>query len=434
MGLFQTKDEDYLTFKNEYCAICNGFYKFYCSETELPTSKFLDPGSALNILRLIEPDIYNELQRYSIHTLESPKTRSALKNESKIYQTSLNDSILANESDNNLLNIIRNVQSIISGICLTLSLMALTAQIMVYILIRTLHNFQGHLLTAHSITLMVALMSFIAAPSFAGIPVVCYLFAIIQQFAFLCDFFLLQVLCFDLGRTMLQVGNSGSNTISASKRKIKTILILTFVLGMTLIFVGLGVAFDLIISDSKTFLGTLRPNFGPSSCWFKSKTSLIVLFLAPIFVIVLINAIIIIRTLWSIHKRAKETRLVGSIPIRDLALIYLRLLAIGGITWLIALIYQLFPVIAIEILFIICNSLQGLFVALSFFLTRSVMRRLQKRILSEPETSSSKDIRRTNRALDAKTIIRTSGSEIRLDSLKTENDAFYSDKLKIEHK
>lgn len=136
-----------------------------------------------------------------------------------------------------------------------------------------------------------------------------------------------------------------------------------------------------------SFFSLWRPNYANPIFWFNSKPALLLFFLGPILIIVSINTFIVLKTLLAIKKAAQEAKDLGSIPTRDMALIYVRLSAIGGVTWLFALIYQLLPVAPIGFLFLIFNSSQGLLVALSFLFTRNVRRHMRRIICKDNETS-----------------------------------------------
>ena len=113
-----------------------------------------------------------------------------------------------------------------------------------------------------------------------------------------------------------------------------------------------------------------------SQCWLSGKLGLICLFAVPLAVIIATNLVLFTRTLVAIKKsmdvaqKAKEKK-----DDQQKFVIYVKLSSVMGFTWLFGFLANLTVLTVFWYVFIVLNTLQGVFIAMSFVFTRRVMHR-----------------------------------------------------------
>lgn len=111
----------------------------------------------------------------------------------------------------------------------------------------------------------------------------------------------------------------------------------------------------------------LRPAFAarPGICWFTSRRSLLLFFAAPVSLVMLLNAVFFTSSALMIHT--------SSVTRTDFRL-YLRLAVLMGLTWSVGLLAGFLDTPALWVVFVVLNSLQGLFIFLAFTCTPAVLK------------------------------------------------------------
>jgi hypothetical protein len=114
----------------------------------------------------------------------------------------------------------------------------------------------------------------------------------------------------------------------------------------------------------------IRPAFAarPGICWFTSRRSLLLFFAAPVSLVMLLNAVFFTSSALMIHT--------SSVTRTDFRL-YLRLAVLMGVTWSVGLLAGFLDTPALWVIFVVLNSLQGLFIFLAFTCTRSVLKEVK---------------------------------------------------------
>jgi G protein-coupled receptor Mth (Methuselah protein) len=120
----------------------------------------------------------------------------------------------------------------------------------------------------------------------------------------------------------------------------------------------------------------MRPGFGirPGICWFSNRRSLLVFFAAPISIIMLLNAIFFTSSALMIYSTTAST---SGGPRRDFRL-YLRLAVLMGLTWSVGLLAGFLDTPLLWVVFVVLNTLQGLFIFLGFTCTEKMSRSLRE--------------------------------------------------------
>ena len=152
-----------------------------------------------------------------------------------------------------------------------------------------------------------------------------------------------------------------SSTI-VSKRNKSVVLTTLLGWGISLVILIMVVILDFIPIPTK-----FRPSLGNThnqqtlSCWFDQRSALSIYFGIPSTTMILINSILFFLSL-----RTKRNAMNSSLSVDSYKLgIYIRLSIFMGITWIFALVVCFHKNIIIQIIFVISNSLQGVFILLS---------------------------------------------------------------------
>uniref|UniRef100_T1ILQ9 G-protein coupled receptors family 2 profile 2 domain-containing protein n=1 Tax=Strigamia maritima TaxID=126957 RepID=T1ILQ9_STRMM len=120
----------------------------------------------------------------------------------------------------------------------------------------------------------------------------CYSYGVGLQFSFLAAFFWLNVIAFDLWRSI--------STPVISPGPLRLLAYMTYGWGCPLLFVGTAVAFDKI--KDLQIASTFRPRF-EQECWFHGTEARFAFFYGPISAILIINLIFFILTLFAIRSK-----------------------------------------------------------------------------------------------------------------------------------
>lgn len=111
---------------------------------------------------------------------------------------------------------------------------------------------------------------------------------------------------------------------------------------------------------------------GTSHCWINNTKSNIFVFVIPVAVSILLNAILFSLTVISINKIKKQTRVIGNAANnRKQVVLFLKLSVLMGFTWIFGYLSILVSSY-FDYPFVVFNSLQGVLIAFGFVFTGRV--------------------------------------------------------------
>ena len=280
------------------------------------------------------------------------------------------------------------VQSYLTVVLLTVSVACLILHIIIHILIPKLRNL---IVFSLSCAVLASQVLFIISVTVSDIGQFCALLGALLHWFFLSSFFWLNVISFDIWRTL-------------SRKKLQTEPCHSTFRHYSLYAWGcptLIVTGALVVhftSDS-----SFSPNYGAIVCWISNRNALVVFFALPVAFLLMANTGLFISTNLTIVKRAKVTRIIEDVELEALSefiakkndqkhkqqlVICVKLSVIMGLSWLFDLIASMTGVQTLWYLFILFNGLQGLFILLAFSLkeqTRRLLRQLTSK-LSKPRS------------------------------------------------
>lgn len=282
--------------------------------------------------------------------------------------------------------------SLVSIICLSLSVICLALHNVIYCLLPKLQNLPARNLFSMSLSLFFAQLIFLTGliPVLTVSPAVCVAIAVSIQYFFLSSFFWMNVLSFDVWKTF------GGKTLSYGSRGNHWKYAI-YAWGTPVLTICLSLFFEYV----DIIPLQLRPNYAQlMTCWFGSQEGLLIFFVTPMFAVILMNVAFFGSTVYKLIKNdesrhfATNTNQRGSLTSgekykfrmtqrksscktvqishvtgkRDKIqfYLYLKLFVIMGLTWLSGIAAILFDLDFLRYIFVVFNGLQGVFIFLMF--------------------------------------------------------------------
>ncbi|ESO83924.1 hypothetical protein LOTGIDRAFT_108512 [Lottia gigantea] len=262
-----------------------------------------------------------------------------------------------------------DVQAILSVIGITLSIIGCVLTICVYLSFKSLRNIPGKIVISLCISLILAYLTMLIGPAmrenFAG----CKSFAIMMHYFFLVAFFWMNVMAIDVWYTFAYHQAGGSSERSTRFR---------FYVLYVFIMASIPVILSTILNETE-IADDFSPHYGEGICWFTRRNALLVFFGLPSLLVLIANVILFLIAANTIYSAQKNSvRLLGKED-KSMLSIYVRLTIVMGVAYLFGFLVPLYNHPAILYIFIILNTLQGLFIFVSFVCTRKVLGLIRER-------------------------------------------------------
>ncbi|XP_063607212.1 uncharacterized protein LOC134781856 [Penaeus indicus] len=239
-----------------------------------------------------------------------------------------------------------------SSLCLVLHLVA-------FALVPHLRNLHGKNVASLSASLLGAYVTFILSVFAETSTTECYVFAVIIYYLFLTSFSWMNVLGFDVFYTFRRIRlRSGDQW----KR-----FLVYCAYGWLLPACAVAAVVALDQTRPSAFPPEFLPSLGQQLCWFGRRKALLAFFGAPLFACIAINVTLFVATTATIAKtRQSEVRRTSTNDPKKEFLLYLRLAVLMGITWITSVLASVLQQEVLWYVFIVLNTLQGLFIFLAF--------------------------------------------------------------------
>lgn len=256
-------------------------------------------------------------------------------------------------------------ESYLSLVGLLVSIASLFITLITYLCFPTLLNIPGKNLTCLVASLLLAHILFLVSAKFENIPFLCKIVAVLLHFLFLAAFCWMNVIAFDFWMTF------SNHYASSGGRTSKRFLFYSMYAWLApFIIVTVTVSLDLVTLDSK--YASLQPGYGNPICWITSRTSLFIFFAGPLALFKCFDFIAFIITMINITRAKQHGAKATNRKDACAFVINLKLSLIMGLTWVFAFAANVTKETTIWYLFIVFNSLQGLFIATCFLCSRQV--------------------------------------------------------------
>ena len=259
---------------------------------------------------------------------------------------------------------IRNVEAkptnILSFVCVCLSLVCLLVTLATYVYFRELHSQPG----INTITLCVCLLLAQGMYQFgAGQSSLhswaCSLIGAICHFLWLSVMFSMNVCSMQIYFTFIK-----SRTISPTYTSKQTAINTAYIVLASLLFVAINVIVSLIRSGGREI------GYGGIVCYLSTAVMQGVTFLVPAAITLTSNIAFFGIVVYKITKTGQATSTLHQN--KSYLLVYARLSALTGFTWILGFFHIFFNNEVIEYLFILFNASQGVFVMVAFVLNQRV--------------------------------------------------------------
>ncbi|XP_046380662.2 G-protein coupled receptor Mth-like [Haliotis rufescens] len=267
--------------------------------------------------------------------------------------------------DKNIVLTFSPTSAIITTICLFVSLVGLLITMVIYAVVKTLRNIPGKILLSLTTSLFFANLAVLFAPRAESLPTLCKVIAALMHYLFLDAFLWMNVMAADVwftfSKSFVKAGDGGKS----SKR---FIFYNVYVRGVAIVLVTAAVTVDNVVSDSQ-----FKPNYGRGLCWITNKRGLLVFFASPLFLLICLNLGFFFIAAKNIHDVKRKSAIYLDKGDRSQFGIYVKLSVVMGLTWVLGFLASLFPYTVMWCIYIIFNTLQGIFICVAFVFTRRVL-------------------------------------------------------------
>ncbi|XP_068753214.1 latrophilin receptor-like protein A [Montipora capricornis] len=247
--------------------------------------------------------------------------------------------------------------------CIT-SMASLLLLLAKYTLFSELRNLPGRIIINLSLSLLLYQGVFLAALKTYSHEQ-CQAIAILLHYFVLCSFTWMNAMAYDVHKTFTSSdGGRGSNRQgNHNKRLVRYCL---YGWGVPAILVSLFVIIDQILM--KGFIGY---GDGEAYCFISKPNAVLYFFVAPIALIMLFNTFALVHTVLHIVKTRKRTpKVTNQRNSTEVALICVKIASVMGVTWILGIAANVQALSLLWYPFVVLNSLQGLFIFLSFAASR----------------------------------------------------------------
>lgn len=282
-----------------------------------------------------------------------------------------------------------SAEKYLSFIGIILSIVALLIGLIIYIRFKQLRNIPGKNLMCLMVALCLGQVLFLSAPSLEEQSGFCTAVALLVHYLFLSSFFWMNLMAFDICFTF---SKSFMRSSEGGKSK-RFYYYLAYGCLTPFCIVIFSVCFDQTDSD-------FRALYGEGVCWIANRRGLLVFFLAPLILIITSNIIMFILTSRSIYISDKNSSQILQRKDKCKLFIYIKLCIIMGLTWISGFVATFSNITALWYIFIIFNSLQGVFIFIAFVCNKKVYylirgRTRSKTLSSKTTSNNSKSTRST---------------------------------------
>lgn len=263
---------------------------------------------------------------------------------------------------------------------ISLSLLGLALTLVTYFIFPSLRTLPGLGIMNLSLALFLAQLLFELAPLASGNSVLCTIVGVAQHYSWLAAFLWMSVMAFDLCQTFTRL-KAKANSSPAHRGRFRVYLVYAW-----------GNAFLVVLTCSLiSYLGSVGFTYiDKDNCWLKQGKTLGLTFALPVGVLVLANMYFFVRTALALREAVQLAKQVKSDKDdKNRYAVYVKLSSLMGLTWSLGFVSTLVDNQFLVYMFISMNTLQGLFICMSFVLTSKVFRMYKTKLLGPSPKSNS---------------------------------------------
>lgn len=256
------------------------------------------------------------------------------------------------------------IEKLLTLVGLLASLTCLIMTFFLYLCFKKLRNDHGNIMINLVVSLFFAQLSFIVSFSAQSIRLACIISSVFTHYFSLAAFCSMNAVGFHSFRTF-----SNILVVGSTKHRVLWSVIYSWV--MPLFIVTTALIFD--HAHLPENVAVFRPGFGETTCWINSSKALLIFFIIPLGIFKTIDVFFFSTTAVIIAKGIRRgSQLSSSVKRKQnrcTFLINLKLAVIMGLSWMFSFLATSVDHFIIWCFFIVCNSLQGLFIFLSWACT-----------------------------------------------------------------
>ena len=327
-----------------------------CETVTFQAGEYIDMGKSL-LLRHSETNV----SKRDVFRLDSDTIvlcAALLPNLTIQHQTIWQES----PGEGDIKGILTLVGNIFSMICLAFTMVT-------YCLFPSLRNVPGKSVMHLTIALFLAQLSFQVSATLVSYREACIVAGALQHYAWLAAFLWMNVLAYNICVTFVYLMPS---TDIANTARLRAFALYAW--GFPAVFVAVCLSID---------FGTELPfNYGgKTTCFIVGHNAVVYYFATPLAVIIAANIVFFVRTIFALRSAmllGNQAR--NSQQRRNTFVIYVRLTSLMGFTWLFGFLANINALYFLWYLFIICNTLQGVFICFSFAVNYQVRQLWRSRL------------------------------------------------------
>lgn len=318
---------------------------------------------------LIEPHEYELLENNDIYIEIYSKTydpRNYYMQEHGVYvcippefeEMKMNGT--TNDTFSNRFNKFPESFTYVTNVGLSVSIISLMSHLAVFGMVSSVRNLPGCCLASLSVSLLIAYCCFLAV-ALVGKVDNCADLGLCVYYFFLTSFFWMNAIAFDIWRSFRVVMRE--LRISSHRVPWRRFLIYSLyswsIPGVLTVLVKYFDTNDVLPKDYK-------PSFDDSFCWFGQRKALLVFFAVPLIFVMILNAIFFLDVTYVISRATLKTSQSHEANLKKRFFMFMRLALIMGLTWIVGLIAGYADNLVMWYIFILLNTLQGLFIFIVF--------------------------------------------------------------------
>eukprot|EP00092_Neocalanus_flemingeri_P018666 GFUD01020214.1.p1 GENE.GFUD01020214.1~~GFUD01020214.1.p1 ORF type:complete len:598 (-),score=112.18 GFUD01020214.1:120-1697(-) len=266
--------------------------------------------------------------------------------------------------------------------CLGLSIICLTFHLAVSCIAPQLQNLSGKNLFSLSLALLCAYTSFLTMFT-TNIPTSsCMVLAVFIYYFYLAAFFWMLNIAFDVAWTLKQATRNLSLTSGPQWKR----FFIYSLIGWLLPAIIVAIAAVIDVTDSEEISEIFKPGFGKSEiglCWFSRKSALLIYFVIPVFIIMVLNIFFFISSAFLVWNTTRSSAKITTSGPKINFFLYLRLLVLMGLSWTTGLIAGWLDMEPVWYVFIVLNTLQGLFILVFFTFSKKIATSVKEKLCGE---------------------------------------------------
>ena len=275
-----------------------------------------------------------------------------------------NNSVVESEEN----GIVQEITVVVSFVCSIISILCLVVTILTYILLKPLRTIPGKINLYLCSSLLIAQILQQFTMDLTQYPTVCTVFGALIHFSWAVTLFWMNTASFNLFRCF-------SPANMAPDFQPSLLLYTIFVIGMSLLLVCANIGYSLWALD-------IGVGYGGRICYITSFYGILITFVSPVGIIIMTNMIFLLVTVWRISQTPKP---IGTKSVdRNNALIYIKMSTLTGMCWIFGFLRLWTEIEIFELLFVLTNASQGLFLMLSFVCNKRILDNFKELVFNRP--------------------------------------------------